>query len=279
MRSKGKAMDVTLSDDEVSDHESGSDEDVNFIAFITTAIVDENVVVNENPSDGELSKSADLQEAYNKLCRVAAKDFMNVDLGLQKIASLELDKKNLLLKLFDTNELLDKVKTENMLLLDKVKNLELELSVVREQTNRTASFKLEHMLSIQKSSLDKTGLDFEDSITVSKNHSTNFVFSSEPLVSKIVKPAEVNPPRKIRVDLKESKPKTPNPPKDKVHDRPTWVCHFCGKFEHIHPNCFKLQAAKRANKPKVPVPQVQDLMVLIGELVKTLNVYFNPGVA
>ena len=279
LRSKGKAMDVTLSDDEVSDHESGSDEDVNFIAFITTAIVDENVVVNENPSDGELSKSADLQEAYNKLCRVGAKDFMNVDLGLQKIASLELDKKNLLLKLFDTNELLDKVKTENMLLLDKVKNLELELSVVREQTNRTASFKLEHMLSIQKSSLDKTGLDFEDSITVSKNHSTNFVFSSEPLVSKIVKPAEVNPPRKIRVDLKESKPKTPNPPKDKVHDRPTWVCHFCGKFEHIHPNCFKLQATKRANKPKVPVPQVQDLMVLIGELVKTLNVYFNPGVA
>ena len=279
MRSKGKAMDVTLSDGEVSDHESGSDEDVNFIAFITTAIVDENVVVNENPSDGELSKSADLQEAYNKLCRVVAKDFMNVDLGLQKIASLELDKKNLLLKLFDTNELLDKVKTENMLLLDKVKNLELELSVVREQTNRTASFKLEHMLSIQKSSLDKTGLDFEDSITVSKNHSTNFVFSSEPLVSKIVKPAEVNPPRKIRVDLKESKLKTPNPPKDKVHDRPTWVCHFCGKFEHIHLNCFKLQAAKRANKPKVPVPQVQDLMVLIGELVKTLNVYFNPGVA
>ena len=93
MRSKGKAMDVTLNDDEVSDHESGNDEDVNFIAFIVTAIVDENVVVNENPSDGELSKSADLQEVYNKLCRVSAKDFMNVDLGLQKIASLELDKK------------------------------------------------------------------------------------------------------------------------------------------------------------------------------------------
>ena len=195
LRSKGQAMDVTLSDDEVSDHESGSDEDVNFIAFITTAIVDENVVVNENPSDGELSKSADLQEAYNKLCRVAAKDFMNVDLGLQKIASLELDKKNLLLKLFDTNELLDKVKTENMLLLDKVKNLELELFVVREQTNRTASSKLGHMFSIQKSTLNKTGLGFEDSISVPKTHSTNFVSSSDPPVSEIVKLVEVTPPR------------------------------------------------------------------------------------
>ena len=62
-----------------------------------------------------------MQEAYNKLCKVPAKDAMNVDLGLKKIASLELDKKNLLLKLFDANELLNKVKTENMLLLNKVK--------------------------------------------------------------------------------------------------------------------------------------------------------------
>ena len=157
-------------------------------------------MVDENPSDGELSENADLQEAYNKLCKVAAKDPMNVDLGLQKIASIELDKKNLLLKLFDANELLDKVKTENMLLLDKVKNLELELSVAREQTNRFASSKLEHMLSIQKSPLDKTVLGFEDSISVPKNYSTNFVSSSEPPVSEIVKQAKVTP-KKIKVDL------------------------------------------------------------------------------
>ena len=159
------------------------------------------------------------------------------------------------MKLFDTNELLDKVKTENILLLDKVKNLELELYVAREQTNRTASFKLEHMLSIQKSPLDKTDLGFEDSIFMPKNHSTNFVSSSKPPLSEIVKPVEVTLPRKIRVDLKESKPKNPTLPKDKMHDRPLWVCHFCGKTEHICPNCFKLQAAKRANKPKVPMSQ------------------------
>ena len=67
-----------------------------------------------------------------------AKDAMNVDLGLKKTTSLELDKNNLLLKLFDAKELLNKVKTENMLLLDKVKNLEFELSIAREQTNRFA---------------------------------------------------------------------------------------------------------------------------------------------
>ena len=41
---------------------------------------------------------------------------------------------------------------------------------------------------------------------------------------------------------------------------------------------FKLQVAKRANKPKVPMPQAQDFMVLIGELVKALNLYSNHGV-
>ena len=166
---------------------------------------------------------------------------MNVDLGLQKITSLELDKEILLLKLFDANELFDKVKTKNML-LDKVKNLELELSVAREQTNRSAS-------------------------------------SSKSLVSEIVKPVEVTPSRKTKVNLKESKPKNPTLPKDKEHDRPLQVCHFCGKTGQIRPNCFKLQATKRANKPKVHVPQAQDPMVLIGELVKVLNHYSNPVVA
>ena len=115
---------------------------------------------------------------------------------------------------------------------------------------------------------------------MSETHFTNFVFSFESPKSEIVKLVEVTPPpRKIRIDLKEFKPKNPNLPKDKMHDRPLWVCHFCGKAGHIRQNCFKLQAAKRANKPKVPVPQAQDPMVLIGELVKVLNLYINPGVA
>ena len=132
--------------------------------------------------------------------------------------------------------------------------MELELSVAKDQTNRSASSKLEHMLSIQKSPLDKIGLDFKNSISMPKTHSINFVSSSEPLVSEIVKPVEVTPPRKTRVDLKKSKPKNPTIPMDKEYDRPLWVCHFCGKTGHIRPNCFKLQAIRQANKPKVHVP-------------------------
>ena len=94
-------------------------------------------------------------------------------------------------------------------------------------------------------------------------HSTNFVpsSSSEPPVSEVVKPsvseaksAKVTPPRKIRFDLQESKPKAPNPSKGKLHDKLAWICHFYGKSRHIRPNCFKLQATKRANKSKVSMP-------------------------
>ena len=98
------------------------------------------------------------------------------------------------------------------------------------------------MLSVQKSPLVKIGLGFVDSISVFETHFTNFVSSSEPPKSEIVKPVKVTPlSRKIRVDLNESKSNNPTFPKEKLHDRPLWVCHFCGKTGHIRPNCFKLQ--------------------------------------
>ena len=46
---------------------------------------------------------------------------MNVELGLKKMNTLEQEKKNLLLKLFDANELLNSVKIEDTTLLEKVK--------------------------------------------------------------------------------------------------------------------------------------------------------------
>ena len=147
------------------------------------------------------------------------------------------------------------------------------------------------MLSVQKSHIDKSGLSFVESISVSAPHSTNFVPSSssepfvnkvvsetvKPSVSEVVKPIEVSPSRKIRVDLEKSKPKESTLSKDKMHGKTAWVCHFCGKSGHIRPNCYKLQGAK-ANKPKVSVPQAQDPIAFIGELVKVLNLYSNPGV-
>ena len=111
------------------------------------------------------------------------------------------------------------------------------------------------MLSVQKSSFDKIGVGYFDSFSMSAPHSTKFVPSSsfsepsvseivseivKPFVSEVAKPIEGSSSRRIRVDLKESKPKKPTLSKDKTHDKPTCVCHFCGKIGHILPNCYKL---------------------------------------
>ena len=107
MRSKEKAIAITLIDDEVSNHESESDQEGNFMAFTATVEVSEPKIVEESPFDGELFGNADLQKAYNKLCKIVAKDAMNVDIGLKKINTLKQEKKNLLVKLFDANELIN----------------------------------------------------------------------------------------------------------------------------------------------------------------------------
>ena len=101
-------------------------------------------------------------------------------------------------------------------MLDKVKSLEPDLSIAR-----STSSKLDQLFGVQKSPSDKSGIGFVKSISVFAPHSTHFVPSSstepsvsevvsetiKPPVSEVVKPIEVSPSRKIRVDLKESKPK------------------------------------------------------------------------
>ena len=56
--------------------------------------------------------------------------------------------------------------------LDKVKSLELDLSVAR-----SASSKLDQLLSVQKSHFDKSGIGYVESISVFTPNSTHFVSS------------------------------------------------------------------------------------------------------
>ena len=62
-----------------------------------------------------------------------------------------------MVKLFDANELITSVKIENMSLIEKVKTLESELSIARDQLDRTSTYKLDNMLNVQKSFSNKTG--------------------------------------------------------------------------------------------------------------------------
>ena len=260
---------------------SKSNQEGNFMAFTATDVVSEIETADENLSNGELSKNVDLQEAYKKLCKIVTKDAMSVELSLKKINTLELEKKNLLLKLFDANKLLNSVKIEYMSLLEKVKSLKLELSIAREQIDRTSTSKLDEMLHVQKSVFDKTSLGFVDNGSSTIVNPPKFVLatssssvcqtSTNVKVHKVVAPVS----RRTRVNLSESEPKKSNQSGNKKNHKPKWFCHFYGKVGHTRPNCFKLQASKQSPKQKVLVSKAQDPVTLIHKLVKVLNLYTN----
>ena len=62
LKSKGKAMVVTFSDNEISNDESSYDKDENFITFTATVVINKSVSAKENPSNGELSEDADFKK-------------------------------------------------------------------------------------------------------------------------------------------------------------------------------------------------------------------------
>ena len=135
------------------------------------------------------------------------------------------------------------------------------------------------MLSVQKPSLDKTGLGYVKSGLSSMVTPTKFVPPMSMHKPKVrVYKDKVLAIRKIMVDLSDTKPKKRTHLVGKKQHKPQWFCHFCGRAKHTHPNCFKLQASKQATKPKVSMSKAQDPMKLIHELIKALNLYVNTGV-
>ena len=103
-----------------------------------------------------------------------------------------------------------------MSLIEKVKSLEFELSIVREQLDRSSTSKLDDMLNIQKTIFDKTGLGFFESGSTSVVWPPKFIPATStsivhPSLSEVKVPKEeVLASRRTRVDLSESKPKNPN---------------------------------------------------------------------
>ena len=85
-----------------------------------------------------------------------------------------------MVKLFDANELITSLKIENMSLIEKVKSLESELSIVREQLDRTSTSKLDDMLNVQKYFSNKIGLRSIKSVSTSVVHPPKFVPDTMP---------------------------------------------------------------------------------------------------
>ena len=141
---------------------------------------------------------------------------------------------------------------ENTSLDEKVKNLEVEFSQARTQIERMSSAKLNEVLSAQKPSSDKASLGYVDS----SGPSSSMASGSKTVF--VPKSKRGNKGMKSKTDLVNSK----------SFVRPH-VCHHCGFFWHIHPNCFKLYPQKQVFKRSHV--SSQGTTPLFGELLKVLR--------
>jgi hypothetical protein len=153
---KGKAYNATLSDE--SEEEETSTQDPKFLAFVAPH-------EDQEDSQSYYSKHSDedgeeLKEAY-------------------KVLYVEF------LKLRETRKQhiheLNSLQTEKSSLLFKIKDLEEKLLETQLQLERVTDEKLTHMLSIQKSSIDKIGLGFvASSFDIPFTSKTEFVMTIVP---------------------------------------------------------------------------------------------------
>ena len=141
------------------------------------------------------------------------------------------EKADLLVKLDETTKLVETIIVENTSLDEKVKNLEVELSQARTQKERMSSTKLDEVLSAQKPCSDKIGLGY----VVSSDPSSSMASRSKTVF--VLQYEKGDKGMKSITDLSNSK----------SFVRPH-VCHHCGVFGHIRPNCFKLYPQKQVSK-------------------------------
>jgi hypothetical protein len=194
-KGKGKAYNVTLSDES----EEEAPESEKFLAFVAPHVEEEDSYYSEHSDNGK-----ELKEAYKTLYI----EYEKLREGRKQ-------------HLYDLNSL----QTEKSSLLLRIQELEEKLLETQFQLERITYEKLTHMLSIQKSLTDKTGLGY-----VAPS-------SDAPSTSKtvFVKPAVPEPPPTVE-DKRKDKVNDDVPGTQKPHSirRPP-ICHHCGLSGRVRP--------------------------------------------
>ena len=163
---KSKALVATLSDTEPKDDFDNEDDGI-LNAFTTTVDptdgIVEDVVEEEELVESKFEKMDDQDEihtAYEKLYKLFEKHEKLYRLTTKKLSDVEFDREELFTKFDEANQIIGALRFENNFLAENTKKLEAELFQVRVQLERTSSAKLDDMLSIQKSALDRIGLGY-----------------------------------------------------------------------------------------------------------------------
>jgi hypothetical protein len=112
-------------------------------------------------SQGDLIEEINLQEAYNQL-------FM-------KLNEVEIEKESLCGELHDVNSIIDFLRYNNSLFVNKVKSLRDDLAVCKFDLSNSSSARLNCILSSQKLFWDKCGFGFDKNASTLKSISANKV--------------------------------------------------------------------------------------------------------
>ena len=194
----------------------------------------------------------DIHTAYEKLYKLSKKHDKLYRLTTKKLSDVELDREEFSTKFDEANQTIGALRFENNFLAEKTKKLEAELFQVRAQLERTSSAKLDEMLSLQKSTSDRTGLGygFSSSNTAStstivfgpssnnvetENNDVKTDLSSENIDNgKSILGAPLKQDKKEAKNLRAKKANSQKPKQNKQY-----LCHHCGVTGHTRPNCYK----------------------------------------
>ena len=143
---------------------------------------------------------------------------------------------------------------------EKTKKLEVELFQVRAQLERTLSAKLDEMLSLQKSTSDRTGLGYDfsspsiasTSITVfvplANNIETEKNVVKNELASENIDKGKSIFGALLKLDKKEIKnSRVRKANSQKLKQNKQYISHHCGVAGHTRPNCYKWLATQQSN--------------------------------
>ena len=263
---KRKTLIATLSDTKPKDDSDNKDDGI-LNAFTTIVNPTKGIVEDVDEEDKlvefkfeKMDEQDDIHTAYAKLYKVVEKYEKLYRLATKKLSDVKLKKEEISTKFGEANQTIGALKFENNFLAEKTKKLEAELFQVRAQLESTSSTKLDEMLSLQKSTSDRTDLRYDfsspriaststtifvpptNSVETENNDVKNELASENVDEGKSILGA---PPKLVKKEIKNPRAKKGNSQKPK--QKKYHFCHHCGAAGHTQPNCYKWLATQKSN--------------------------------
>ena len=179
---KSKALTATLSDIKPKDDFDNVDDEI-LNAFTATVNLTERIVEDVDEEEElveskfeKMDEQNDIHIAYAKLYKISEKHEKLYRLATKKLSEVELEWEEISTKFDEANQTIGVLRFENNFLAEKTTKLKVELFQVRAQLERTSSAKLDEMLSLQKSTSDRTGFGYDfSSPSIASASTTIFV--------------------------------------------------------------------------------------------------------